>query len=107
MKNKKPAGATEPTISLADLAKKGCRKCHGTGISGHLAGTPKTDEAEEQPGRPIACGCTVKNYAKVRNEIARREAERELRSIVRTVTAPWWKRVWWKIVGGPKDKVPA
>jgi alpha-D-ribose 1-methylphosphonate 5-triphosphate synthase subunit PhnG len=79
----------DANISLSTLAKPGCRKCNGRGVAGH-----KFVDGER---KPIACGCAVKNYAKVRQAIVRDEAKQKLHAVIQQAQAPWWKKLWWRI----------
>jgi len=94
----------DANISIATLAKPGCRKCNGRGIVGYRE-TPRPGamksgamlRAEDTIRKPIACGCAVKNYAKVRQAIVRDEAKQKLHAVIQQAQAPWWKKLWWRI----------
>lgn len=47
------------TLTLADLAKHSCPKCHGRGYTGIDSAT----------GKKIVCRCALKTYAKVRQAL--------------------------------------
>jgi hypothetical protein len=81
---KSQAKAADPKkLSWADLAKPGCRKCHGLGTIGKSAKTSK----------PVACDCAIKNFIKVRRHIEQKIAMGQLATMTTKVKTPWWRRI--------------
>ena len=75
--------APKEKLSLADLAKKNCRKCHGRGYTA----------IRQSDQKKVICKCALKTYQETRKEIISRSTAVATRNVIAEVKQPWYKKL--------------